>query len=124
MSNIQNNNALEGQGTEEAAMGPKLIWKVFFILLALTALEFFIALALVHKGILEKGLFVNTIYILLTIAKAYYIIAYFMHLKFEKSGFIICCAVPMLLAVYLMILVFIEGNFLNTAYDTWPLWPN
>ena len=124
MSNLHNNNALEAKEHEENAMGPKLIWKVFFILLALTALEFFIALALVHRGVLEKGLFVNVIYIILTIAKAYYIIAYFMHLKFEKSGFIICCAVPMLLAVYLLVLVIIEGNFLNTAFDTWPIWPH
>jgi len=69
------------------------IWKVFFYLLFLTALEFFIALALVHKGILEKGPFVNTVYIVLTLIKAYYIVAYFMHLKFEKAGFIMCCSI-------------------------------
>jgi len=112
------------QDHQESAMGPKQIWKVFFILLALTALEFFIALGLVHKGILEKGVFVITVYVLLTFAKAYYIIAYFMHLKFEKSGFIITCASALILLTYFVALMYTEGAFLHGAYNTYPLWPN
>lgn len=126
MSDIQNmETAKQGNGSHEhETMTVKAIWKVFFILLALTALEFFIALALVHRGVLDKGPFVNTVYIVLTIAKAYYIIAYFMHLKFERSGFIICCSVPFILIIYFILLLFNEGSFLHDAFHTYPLWPN
>ncbi|MBP3943122.1 cytochrome C oxidase subunit IV family protein [Sphingobacteriaceae bacterium WQ 2009] len=105
-------------------MDKKGIWKIFFILLALTALEFFIALALVHKGILAKGALVNTIYIVLTLVKAYYIVAYFMHLKFEKSGFIITCGIVFIFIIYFIILMLTEGHFLLSAFQTHEIFPN
>src|SRR5690606_39368487 len=68
--------------------------------LALTALEFLIALGFVHHwGILQKGALVNTIYIVLTLLKAYYIVAFFMHLKFEKSSFIVICSIVFIFIV-------------------------
>ena len=88
-------------------MTPKRIWKVFFYLLGLTALEFIIALVFVHGGIIEKGPFVISIYIVLTLIKAYYIIAYFMHLKFETRGFIILISIAMILLIYFIILIFV-----------------
>jgi len=96
----------------DEGMTPKRIWKVFFYLLGLTALEFIIALVFVHGGIIAKGPFVISIYIILTIIKAYYIIAYFMHLKFETPGFIILISIAMLLLIYFIILMFIEGGYL------------
>lgn len=95
-----------------ADMTPKRIWKVFFYLLGLTALEFIIALVFVHGGIIEKGPFVISVYVVLTLIKAYYIIAYFMHLKFETVGFITIVSVGMLLLIYFIILMFIEGEYL------------
>lgn len=97
---------------KEADMTPKRIWKVFFYLLGLTALEFIIALVFVHGGIISKGPFVISIYVILTIIKAYYIIAYFMHLKFETPGYIILISAAMALLVYFIILMFIEGAYL------------
>lgn len=119
-------NPTEGHGAGEhhEGMSRKKIWVVFFYLLALTALEFFIALALVHQGILEKGLFVNTIYILLTLVKAYYIVAYFMHLKFETFGFIMSVSVVFLFIIYFIVLMFVEGGYLHHHYNEYPWWPN
>jgi len=111
-------------GHHEEGMDKKRIWKVFFYLLALTALEFFIALALVHKGHLEKGMFVNTIYIVLTLMKAYYIVAYFMHLKFETIGFITWVSVAFIFIIYFIILLLNEGNYLLSNYNEYPWWPN
>lgn len=109
----------------EEGMGKKQIWSVFFILLALTALEFLIALGFVHHwGILQKGMFVNIVYIVLTLAKAYYIVAFFMHLKFEKSGFIICCSVVFLFIIYFIILLLIEGEFLSDAMTHQAIFPH
>lgn len=106
-------------------MDKKRIWSVFFILLALTALEFLIALGFVHHwGILQKGALVNTIYIALTLVKAYYIVAFFMHLKFEKSGFIITCGIVFLFIIYFIILLLVEGDYLLHHFQEHALFPN
>ncbi|TDS15806.1 cytochrome C oxidase subunit IV family protein [Sphingobacterium paludis] len=110
---------------DHGGMDKKGIWKVFFILLALTALEFLIALGFVHHwGVIEKGMILNTIYIALTLVKAYYIVAYFMHLKFEKSGFIICCSIGFIFIVYFIVLLLIEGDYLLHHLQSHPLFPN
>lgn len=114
----------DAHGHEEG-MDKKRIWAVFFILLALTALEFLIALGLVHHWkVLEKGMFVNIIYIILTLVKAYYIVAFFMHLKFEKSSFIICCSTVFLFIIYFIILLLVEGDFLNGAMTHQAVFPH
>lgn len=120
----QDNIVQEAAGHHEPDMTKGRIWKVFFYLLFLTALEFFIALALVHKGIVQKGMAVNVVYILLTLVKAYYIVAYFMHLKFEKFGFIFCVCIAFFFIIYFIILMLIEGNYLLTNYNEYPWWPN
>jgi len=110
---------------DHGGMDKKGIWRVFFILLALTALEFLIALGFVHHwGVLQKGMLVNVIYIVLTLVKAFYIIAYFMHLKFEKSGFIVCTAVGFIFIVYFIVLALIEGDYLLHHFQSHPLFPN
>lgn len=106
-------------------MDKKRIWSVFFVLLALTALEFLIALGFVHHwGILQKGMLVNVIYIALTLVKAYYIVAFFMHLKFEKSGFIITCSIVFLFIIYFIVLLLIEGGHLNDSFTHQPIFPH
>ena len=100
------------------------IWRVFFYLLALTALEFFIALVLVHGGVISKGLGVNIVYIALTLLKAYYIVAYFMHLKFETFGFIMSVVIVFLFIIYFITLMLTEGNYLHDHYNPFPFWPN
>lgn len=98
---------------KEADMTKGKIWRVFFYLLALTALEFIIALGFVETGIIEKSITVKVIYILLTLWKAFYIIAYFMHLKFEKFGMKMMLGLPIILLIYLIILVLIEGHYIG-----------
>lgn len=97
----------------EADMTKSKIWKVFFYLLGLTAIEFIIALGFVETGLIEKGISVIVVYILLTLLKAFYIVAYFMHLKFEVKGFKVMLAIPLLLLIYMIILVFIEGHYVG-----------
>lgn len=108
----------------EPDMTKKKIWKVFFYLLFLTALEFFIALALVHPGHVQKGMAVNVVYIVLTLLKAYYIVAYFMHLKFEAKSFILCVSTVFVLIIYMIVLMLIEGNYLLHNFSEFPWWPN
>ncbi|KKX47595.1 MULTISPECIES: cytochrome C oxidase subunit IV family protein [Sphingobacterium] len=124
MSQHHDNIAHEEHGHGEG-MDKKGIWRIFFVLLALTAVEFLIALGFVHHWqILAKGALVNTIYIVLTLVKAYYIVAYFMHLKFEKSSFIVTVSIVFIFIIYFIILMLTEGNFLLNDLHPHQLWEN
>lgn len=97
---------------EHEGMTKGKIWKVFFILLAITVVEFIVALA-IPSTVLSTG-FRNTIYIVLTLVKAFYIVAFFMHLKFEKYTLKISIVVSLIFIIYFIILMLVEGDYLNT----------
>ena len=111
MATEHTHNENHGHG-EHASMTKKRIWQVFFYLLGITALEFFIALVLVMNGYMGQGM-ANFIYIVLTLLKAYYIVAYFMHLKFERPTLITSIVVSLIFIVYLIVLLLTEGSYLN-----------
>ncbi|MFD1258634.1 cytochrome C oxidase subunit IV family protein [Mucilaginibacter terrae] len=94
---------------EHEGMSRKKIWQVFFILLGITAIEFFIALYMVPQGIIKINI-ANPIYIILTLAKAFYIVAYFMHLKFERVGLVYSIIVPILFIVGLILVLTNESH--------------
>ena len=96
---------------EHEGMSKRKIWVVFFYLLGLTALEFFIALYMIPKGYMGHGIG-NIIYIVLTLWKAFYIVAYFMHLKFEKFALKSGILVALVFIVYFIILLLTEGSYL------------
>ena len=106
-------------------MSVKRIWQVFGILLFLTGIEFLVALGFVHHwNLVEKGPWLYAFYVALTLIKAYYIVAFFMHLKFEKKSFIITCSVVFILIIYLIVLILIEGDFLLTHLNETLIYPN
>jgi len=125
MASQHDHHAVEsGEGHHQEGMTKGKIWRVFFYLLALTALEFFIALVLVHGGVVSKGIGVNIVYIVLTLLKAYYIVAYFMHLKFETFGFIMSITVVFLFILYFIALMLTEGTYIKGHFNPFPFWPN
>jgi cytochrome c oxidase subunit IV len=85
------------------------IVKVALILSAITAVEFIIALLLVPKGIVPIQ-YANPVYIVLTLFKAFYIVAYFMHLKFEKIGLALAIIVPILFIIGLILVLTNESH--------------
>jgi cytochrome c oxidase subunit IV len=99
----------EGHGEHEG-MTRKRIWNVFFILLGITCVEFFIALVIVPhlKG---ENHWVNPAYIILTLFKAYFIVAFFMHLKFEKVGLALAIIVPILFIIGLILVLTNESHY-------------
>ncbi len=103
------NTAVHAEHGEHEGMTRKRIWKVFFILLGITCVEFFIALILVPKGLIP-GHVANPIYIVLTLFKAFYIVAYFMHLKFEKTVLIFSLIVPILFIIGLILVLTNESH--------------
>ncbi|MFB9864192.1 hypothetical protein EFA69_07420 [Rufibacter immobilis] len=83
----------------------KVIWKTFFILCALTAVEFAFAF------MMDAGTLRNAIFIGLTLVKAFYIVGEFMHLKHETKGLIWAVLVPTVLLVWLLVALLVEGTF-------------
>lgn len=102
-------NDAEHAHEEGAAMTPKKIWNVFWILLMITAIEFLITLYLVPHFHWNSGIKAFVL-IGLTLLKAFYIVGYFMHLKFEKLNLIYCIAMPTILVLGLIVGLISEGQ--------------
>ena len=98
------------EDAEHESLTKHKIWQVFFVLLGITAIEFIIALYLVPHHVLKQGI-ANPIYIVLTLAKAFYIVAYFMHLRFEKVGMVYTILVPTLFIIGLILVLTNESNY-------------
>lgn len=109
MSSTDVHNDPHADHAEHDTMNKKRIWHVFWILLGITTIEFIIALVLVPKGILPVNL-ANPVYIVLTLFKAFYIVAYFMHLKFEKLGMIYTILVPIIFIIGLILVLTNESH--------------
>ena len=87
----------------------KAIWRTFFILCALTAVEFAFAF------FMDPGMLRNSIFIILTIFKAFFIVAEFMHLKHETKALIWTILIPTALLVWLLIALLAEGTSIGES---------
>ena len=81
------------------------IWKTFWILVGITAVEFVIAFTM------ESSTLRNSIYIVLTIFKAFFIVGEFMHLKHETKGLIWTILIPTALLIWLLVALVTEGSY-------------
>lgn len=103
MNNIQDyKSTLKVQPRNEDKI--KNIWKTALILLVLTAIEFLMAFTM------DRGLLLYTLFILLTIWKAKYIMMDFMHLGDEVKPLFYSIIVPLILVVWLLIALMKEGS--------------
>ncbi|MFN3530518.1 MAG: cytochrome C oxidase subunit IV family protein [Bacteroidia bacterium] len=93
----------------EASFDVKDIWRVFWVLLIVTVIEFIIALA-IPESFMVKDI-KNVLYIVLTIMKAFYIVAYFMHLKFEKINLIYSILLPLVFIIGAIAALMHESNY-------------
>ena len=89
------------------------IWKVFWILLIVTAVE--VVLGIIKPPFLVETIFLGTkllnhVFIILTIVKAAYIVSVFMHLGFERKSLIWTILLPACILVpYLLFIILTEG---------------
>ncbi len=94
-----------------------LIWKVFFILSAITIVE--VLFGIFKPDFMFKTQFfgtsiLNHTFLILTIVKAYYIMWYFMHLGEERKNFMYSIVIPLVILIpYLASLLLIEGGYLH-----------
>ena len=93
----------------------KPIWRTFWILSALTIIELTIGLVIynIHKGENPNATLVlafKGMVCILTLAKAYYIVAVFMHLGSEVRNLIMTIIVPLCLFVWFIAAFLWDGN--------------
>ena len=89
------------------------IWKIFWLLLAITTVE--VVLGIIKPEILLTSLagtsILNLIFIGLTLVKAAYIVQYFMHLKYEVNSLKYAIYLPVLILIpYLTFILIFEGQ--------------
>lgn len=101
----------DSHAEEHETMTKKKIWQVFFYLLGITCVEFFIALYMKPHGL--NPAIGNFAYIVLTLVKAFYIVAYFMHLKFEKLALRTGITISFVFIIYFIVLMLTEGSYLH-----------
>lgn len=86
----------------------KHLWRVFWILLVLTALEFVVAFQI--DADTHKWLKIS-IFVVMTIIKAYYIVGIFMHLWSESKSLIWSMGLPLIGLAWLILALLIEGEY-------------
>jgi cytochrome c oxidase subunit IV len=95
------------------------IWKVFWILLAVTIVEVMLGMYGHTMGI-PKAI-TNTLFLVLTLFKAGYIVTVFMHLGDELKNFMITVLIPLTLFIWFIIAFLADGGFwlhMNTTSPT------
>lgn len=92
---------------EEYKSAVSAVWKATAILAVVTVVE--VAVALILGPHLPKIL-MNTFYALASLAKAFFIIGEFMHLKYEKRVFMLSLGVPLLFLVWAIIAFTLDGH--------------
>jgi cytochrome c oxidase subunit IV len=105
---------------EHAGGGVKEIVKVTIILSVLTIVE--LALGFWMMGMpLQSGLRlgVKGAIVILMMAKAFYIVAYFMHLKHELKNLIMTIVVPLALFIWFIIAFLYDGNSFRNLRNTY-----
>ena len=100
--------------------GKKEIWRVTIILSVLTIVE--LALGFWMMGMEEGGLmrnFVKGVIVILMLAKAFYIVGYFMHLRHELRNMIMTVVVPLFLFVWFIIAFLADGDSFKDNKNKW-----
>jgi cytochrome c oxidase subunit IV len=121
MEHIQANPAVaHGQGQ---SFDTKAIWRTFRILLIITVVELILAIGYYEIDFSNKHFVkhvLNGIFVILTLTKAFYIIAEFMHLGHEIKNLIMTIVVPLALFIWFITAFLIDGNsfrHLRNTYD-------
>ncbi|NOS93828.1 MAG: cytochrome C oxidase subunit IV family protein [Cyclobacteriaceae bacterium] len=81
----------------------KKLWTVAAILGAITLVEFIVAFTVPH------GFFKTSVFVIMTIVKAGYIVGEFMHLKYEAKVLFWSVLIPIIFIVWMLIAFLYEG---------------
>lgn len=110
-------------GTAETyAAAKKEVWKVTGILTAYTLVELALGyyLYLQHSSLSTSFvLFIKGVILILMMVKAFYIVAYFMHLKHEIRNMIMTIVVPLTLFIWFIAAFLMDGNSYKNLRNTY-----
>ena len=100
----------------EPAQGTKRIWKTFWVLLGITVVELALGFFMYLFPDLPSFivLFLKGVIVILSLAKAYYIVSIFMHLGDEIRNMIMTIVVPLMLFVWFIGAFLWDGNSYRT----------
>lgn len=119
MENTHHTSGHSAAHAEEHSFDTKAIWRTFWILLIITVVE--LVLAILHYSTeFPPKLLLNGVFIILTLAKAFYIIAEFMHLRHEIKNMVMTIAIPALLFIWFVAAFLWDGDSyrnLRNRYD-------
>ena len=111
---------------EEQFEAKNEVKKVTIILSVLTLVELALGF-LMYKSFHEEGFarhFIKGTILILMLAKAYYIVAYFMHLGHEIKNLIMTIVVPLILFVWFIIAFLYDGHSFNVNRNTYDRYKN
>lgn len=106
---------------EHAGGGTKEIVRVTVILTVLTIIELLLGFWMIGIPLESEGLrlAIKGVIVILMLAKAFYIVAYFMHLKHEVKNMIMTIVVPLALFVWFIIAFLYDGNSFKNLRNTY-----
>jgi cytochrome c oxidase subunit 4 len=113
------NVSTHGFGADKSSFNTKAVWRTFWILLAITVFELIIAIIYYETKFLPKHI-LNGVFIIMTLAKAFFIVAEFMHLGHEIKNLIMTIAIPACLFIWFLIAFLWDGSAwhdLRMRYD-------
>ena len=99
--------------------GRKEVIRVTVILSVITLIELALGLWLMYIDGEFFRLLIKGVICVLMLAKAFYIVAYFMHLKHELRNMIMTIVVPLLLFVWFLIAFLYDGNSYKNLKNTY-----
>lgn len=103
------NPAVEEQSGHEFDSTVRTIWRVFWILLGVTIFE--VSLATIHyKFGFPPRMLINVVFLTLTLVKAFFIVAEFMHLRHEVKNLILSILIPLTLFIWFIVAFLADGN--------------
>lgn len=114
---MENAHTTAHQGGEQG-FDRKAIWRTFWILLVITCIELVIGMFIAPNFPSLKLMF-NILYMIFTLAKAFYIVAEFMHLGHEIKNLIMTIVVPLLLFIWFVIAFLWDGDSYKNLRNTY-----
>lgn len=101
----------------EPAQGTKRIWKTFWLLLFITVIELGLGFFMYAFEELPTWivLFLKGVIVILSLAKAFYIVSIFMHLGDEIKNMIMTIVVPLMLFVWFIGAFLWDGSYYRTS---------
>lgn len=121
MSNVHTSVASDHPHGEHS-FDKKAVWRTFRILLYITIFELVLAIGYYSIDFSNPHLvkyFLNGVFIILTLAKAFYIIAEFMHLRHEIRNMIMTISIPALLFIWFITAFLWDGDSYKNLRNTY-----